>query len=41
MVELPIDKDFTPHISFSVKRSLLAYLEPDDYVLTVHGSICL
>ena len=39
MVELPIDEDFTPNISFSVKRSLLACVEPDDYVLTVHGSI--
>lgn len=40
MVELPIDEEFTPHISFSVKRSLLAYVESYDYVLTVHGSIC-
>jgi hypothetical protein len=35
MVELPNDEHFAPHISFSVKRSLLAYIEPDDYVLTV------
>jgi hypothetical protein len=40
MVELPNDEDFAPRLSFSVKRSLLAYLEPDDYVLTVNGSIC-
>jgi hypothetical protein len=40
MVKLPIDEDFTPHMSFSVNRSLLAYVEPDDYVLTVHGRIC-
>ena len=40
MVELPNDEDFAPRLSFSVKRSLLAYVEPDDYVLTVHGSIC-
>jgi hypothetical protein len=40
MVELPNDEDFAPRLSFFVERSLLAYLEPDDYVLTVHGSIC-
>ena len=40
MVELPNDEDFAPHLSFSIERSLLAYVEPDDYVLTVHGSIC-
>src|SRR5688572_33332262 len=40
MVDLRNDEDFAPHISFSVKRSLLAYIEPDDYVLTVHRSIC-
>ena len=40
MVDLPIDEDFTPNISFSAKRCLLACVEPDDYVLTVRGSIC-
>ena len=40
MVELPNDEDFAPRLSFSVKRSLLAYVEPDDYVLTVQGRIC-
>ena len=40
MVELPNNEDFAPRLSFSVERSLVAYVEPDDYVLTVHGSIC-
>lgn len=40
MAELPNDEDFAPQISFSVQRSLLAYIEPDDYVLTVQGTIC-
>jgi hypothetical protein len=40
MVELPNNEDFAPHLNFSVKRSLLAYLEPDDYVLPCMGSIC-
>jgi hypothetical protein len=39
MVKLPIDEDFAPQISFSVNRSLLAYVQPDDYVITVHGRI--
>jgi hypothetical protein len=40
MAELPNDENFAPQISFSVERGLLAYVQPDDYVLTVHGSIC-
>jgi hypothetical protein len=40
MAESPNDEDFAPQISFSVERSLLAYIEPDDYVLTVQGRIC-
>ena len=37
MAELPNDEDFAPDINFSLKRSLLAYMEPDDYVITIHG----
>ena len=40
MVELPNDEDFAPCLSFSVKPSLGVYVELDDYVLTVNGSIC-
>jgi hypothetical protein len=40
MTESPKDEDFAPQIIFSVERSLLAYIEPDDYVLTVQGRIC-
>lgn len=39
MAELPNDEDFAPDINFSLERSLLAYMEPDDYVITIHGSI--